>query len=169
MSMIDKTTALADGFRSLYGTTDKYTFTDMKTALSGLQIKNFFDEGQLFNSSGGDTKDLTGLTVDAWNKYLIGKTVTFSCDIEWTGFNSSGKRFGFEMQTTADDGTQHWNGPWLRPTTPSGSTHLTITQSLYAKAIKSIDSCRFYNQLNKEASAKVTNIKMVINPVEGDK
>ena len=32
MSLIEKATALADGFRSLYGTTDKYTLADMKTA-----------------------------------------------------------------------------------------------------------------------------------------
>ncbi|MBU5283059.1 hypothetical protein [Limosilactobacillus reuteri] len=39
MSLVEKFTTLADGFRSLYGTTDKYSLDDMKTALSGLQIQ----------------------------------------------------------------------------------------------------------------------------------
>lgn len=75
MSLVEKSTALADGFRSLYGTTDKYSLDDMKTALSGLQIHNFLNEGQSLDTTKGEnTKDLQGLTVDDWNQYLCGKT-----------------------------------------------------------------------------------------------
>lgn len=173
MSLIEKTTALADGFRSLYGTTDKYSLADMKTALSGLQIHNFFDKGQSLDTTKGDnTKGLQGLTVDGWNQYLRGKTVTFSCDIEWSGYVEStlvGNRIGFEIQTTDTDDGNHWNGPWYYPHSKVGSTHLSLTQYLSDKTIKSVDSCVAYNQINSTATVKITNIKMVINPVEGGK
>lgn len=63
MSAIDKIISLADGFRSLYGNEDKYSFDDMKAALSGLNIKNCFDEGQSYDSATdtGTSKELTGL------------------------------------------------------------------------------------------------------------
>lgn len=171
MSLIEKATALADGFRSLYGTTDKYTLADMKTALSGLQIHNFLNEGQSLDTTNGDgTKDLQGLTVDDWNQYLCGKNVTFSCDIEWSGYIESasiGNRIGFELQTTDIDNGNHWNGPWYYPHSEAGSTHLSLTQYISEKAIKSIEYCSAYNQINSTATVKVTNFKMVVNPMGG--
>lgn len=173
MSLSEKLTGLADGFRSLYGTTDKYSFDDMKTALSGLQIHNFFDEGQSLDSTkDADNKDIQGLTVDDWNQYLCGKNVTFSCDIEWSGYiesASAGNRIGFELQTTDINNGNHYNGPWYHPHSKVGSVHLSLTQCLLDKTIKSIDSCRVYNQINSTATVKITNIKMVVNPVEQGK
>lgn len=173
MSLIEKTTALADGFRSLYGTTDKYTLADMKTALSGLQIHNFLNEGQSLDTTNGDeTKNLQGLTVDIWNQHLCGKTVTFSCDIEWSGYvknENIENRIGFELQTTDIDNGNHWNGPWYYPHSEAGSTHLSLTQYISEKAIKSIEHCSAYNQINSTATVKVTNFKMVVNPMGEDK
>lgn len=169
MSLIEKATALADGFRSLYGTTDKYTLADMKTALSGLQIHNFFDEGQSLDTTNGDkTKDLQGLTVDIWNQYLCGKNVTFSCDIEWSGYvknENIGNRIGFEMQTIDINNGNQWYGPWYYPQSEAGSTHLSLTQYISEKAIKSIEYCSAYNQINSTATVKVTNFKIVVNPI----
>ena len=173
MSLIEKVTALADGFRSLYGTTDKYSLADMKTALSGLQIHNFFDKGQSLDTTKGDNaKDLQGLTVDGWNQYLRGKVVTFSCDIEWSGYVEStliGNRIGFEIQTTDTDNGNQWYGPWYYPQSEAGSTHLLTTQYIPEKAIKSIEYCSAYNQINSTATVKVTNFKMVVNPMGEDK
>ena len=169
MSLIEKATALADGFRSLYGTTDKYTLADMKTALSGLQIHNFLNEGQSLDTTKGDnTKGLRGLTVDGWNQYLRGREVTFSCDIEWSGYVEStlvGNRIGFEIQTTGVDNNNYWYGPWYYPHSEVGSTHLSLTQYLSDKTIKSVESCGAYNQINSTATVKITNIKMVVNPM----
>ncbi|MRH31652.1 hypothetical protein [Limosilactobacillus reuteri] len=173
MSLIEKTTALADGFRSLYGTTDKYSLADMKTALSGLQIHNFFDKGQSLDTTKGDNaKDLQGLTVDGWNQYLRGKVITFSCDIEWSGYVEStliGNRIGFEIQTTDTHNGNQWYGPWYYPQSEAGSTHLLTTQYIPEKAIKSIEYCSAYNQINSTATVKVTNFKMVVNPMGEDK
>lgn len=171
--MIDKITTLADGFRSLYGNEDKYSFADMRTALSGLQIHNFFDEGQSLDTTKGEnTKDLQGLTVDIWNQHLCGKAVTFSCDIEWSGYvesTSIGNRIGFEIQTTDIDNGNQWNGPWYYPKSEDGSTHLSSTQYIPEKAIKSIVYCAAYDQINSTATVKVTNFKMVVNPMGGGK
>lgn len=173
MSAIDKIISLADGFRSLYGTTDKYSLADMKTALSGLQIHNFFDEGQSLDTTKGEnTKNLQGLTVDDWNECLRGKMVTFSCNIEWSGYIESasiGNQIGFEIQTTDIDNGNHWNGPRCYPHSKVGSTRLSLTQHLSDKTIKSIDYCSVYNQINSTATVKVTNFKMVVNPMGGGK
>lgn len=169
MSLVEKFTALADGFRSLYGTTDKYSLDGMKTALSGLQIHNFLNEGQSLDTTKGEnTKDLQGLTVDDWNQYLCGKNVTFSCDIEWSGYVESTlivDRIGFEIQTTDIDNGSQWYGPWYYPQSEAGSTHLLTTQYLSEKAIKSIDYCCAYSQINSTATVKITNFKMVVNPM----
>lgn len=169
MSLVEKFTTLADGFRSLYGTTDKYSLDDMKTALSGLQIHNFLNEGQSLDTTKGEnTKDLQGLTVDDWNQYLSGKNVTFSCDIEWSGYvknENIGNRIGFEMQTTDIDNANHWNGPWYYPQSEAGSIHLLTTQRLSDKTIKLIPYCAAYDQINSTATVKITNFKIVINPM----
>lgn len=169
MTLQDKFTALADGFRSLYGTTDKYSLDDMKTALSGLQIHNFLNEGQSLDTTNGDeTKNLQGLTVDIWNQHLCGKTVTFSCDIEWSGYVKNENivnRIGFEIQTTDIDNGSYWNGPWYYPQSEAGSTHLLTTEYLSEKAIKSIDYCAAYSQINSTATVKITNFKLVVNPM----
>lgn len=173
MTLQDKFTALADGFRSLYGTTDKYSLDDMKTALSGLQIHNFLNEGQSLDTTKGEnTKDLQGLTADNWNQYLCGKNVTFSCDIEWSGYvkdENISNRIGFEIKTTDTDNGSHWNGPWYYPQSEAGSTHLSLTQYISEKAIKSIEYCSAYNQINSTATVKVTNFKIVVNPMREDK
>ena len=169
MSLNEKLTELADGFRSLYGTTDKYSLADMKTALSGLQIHNFLNEGQSLDTTKGEnTEGLQGLTVDDWNQHLCGKTVTFSCDIEWSGYvknENIGNRIGFEIQTTDIDNDSHWNGPWYYPQSEAGSTHLLATQYLSEKAIKAINYCCAYNQINSTATVKITNFKIVVNPM----
>lgn len=169
MSLIEKTTALADGFRSLYGTTDKYSLDDMKTALSGLQIHNFLNEGQSLDTTKGEnTKDLQELTVDDWNQYLCGKSVTFSCDIEWSGYIESasiGNRIGFEIQTTDIDNGNQWYGPWHFPQSEAGSTHLFTTEYIPEKAIKSIEYCTAYDQIISTATVKITNFKIVVNPM----
>lgn len=169
MSLVEKFTTLADSFRSLYGTTDKYSLDDMKTALSGLQIHNFLNEGQSLDTTNEDgTKGLQGLTVGIWNQHLCGKTVTLSCDIEWSGYVESpsvGNRIGFELQTTDIDNGNQWYGPWYYPKSEAGSTHLITTQELSDKMIKSIMYCAAYNQINSTATVKITNFKMFTNPM----
>ncbi len=168
-------TPLGNGFRNLYRTNDKYSAADMAKLLSGLEIHNFLDDSQYFDSKVDNNgkypwKVLTGIDVDKWNKYLVGKTVIFSFDAEWSGFvsdNDYQNRLGFELQTTAEDGTQHWNGPWLYLKTESGKQYCATRMTIYDKPIKSIDYANIYNQINSNATVKITNVKMYIDPLGG--
>lgn len=164
-------TPLADGFRNLYGTTDKYSTAEMTKLLSGVELRNFI-AGNTFEATFKDrwiSQNLTGLSVDDWNKYLAGKTVTFSCDAEWTGYKSgaSGDRFFFEFTTTDVNNQQHWNGLYFTPTTANSKQHLTSTSQIANTPIKSIDSILFWDELNQGSHLKVTNIKMTVNPLGG--
>lgn len=169
-------TPLADGFRNLYGTTDKYSTAEMTKLLSGVELRNFI-AGNTFEATFKDrwvSQNLTGLSVDDWNKYLAGKTVTFSCDAEWTGYDSSkvtlgGDRFFFEFATTTTDNQPHWNGLYFTPQIANGKQHLTSTVKIVDLPIKSIDSAVFWDELNPGCYLKVTNIKMTVNPVGGGK
>ena len=168
-------TPLGDGFRNLYRTNDKYSAAEMTKLLSSLEIHNFLDDEQYFdskvdNKSKYNWKVLTGIDVDRWNKYLVGKTVIFSFDAEWSGFvrdNNYQNRLGFEFQTTAEDGTQHWNGPWLYLKTESGKQYCATRMTIYDKPIKSIDYASIYNPINSDATVKITNVKMYIDPLGG--
>lgn len=168
-------TPLGNGFRNLYRTNDKYSAADMAKLLSGLEIHNFLDDSQYFDSKVDNNgkypwKVLTGIDVDKWNKYLVGKTVIFSFDAEWSGFVSNNdyqNRLGFELQTTAEDGTQHWNGSWLYLNTESGKQYCATRMTIYDKPIKSIDYANIYNQINTDATVKITNVKVYIDPLGG--
>lgn len=115
------------------------------------------------------SKSLTGPSVDDWNKYLVGKVVTFSCDAEWTGYKSGspGDRFLFEFTTTDINNQSHWNGLYFTPTTANGKQHLVSTSVIANNSIKSIDSAVFWDELNPGCYLKVTNIKMTVNPLGG--
>ena len=166
-------TPLGDGFRNLYGTTDKYSVADMTKLLSGVELHNFL-AGNSFEAT-FDTqwisRSLTGPSVEDWNKYIAGKVVTFSCDAEWTGYKSgaSGDRFFFEFTTTDVNNQQHWNGLYFTPTIANGKQHLTSTSIIADTPIKSIDSIIFWDELNLGSHLKVTNIKMTVNPLGGGK
>ena len=166
---------LGNSFRKLYRTNDKYSLADMAKLLSGLEIHNFLDDGQYFdskvdNNSKYNWKVLTGINVDKWNKYLVGKTVILSFDAEWSGFvsnNDRSNRLGFELQTTDEDGTVHYNGSWIYPTASSGKKYSATKFVIYDKPIKSIDYANIYNQINTDATVKITNVKMYIDPLGG--
>ena len=167
-------TPLGNGFRNLYRTSDKYSVADMAKLLSSLEIHNFLDDGQSYDGkpdiNGSYQKDLTGIDVNKWNKFLLGKSVVFSFDAEWSDFNeniNNQKRFGFEFQTTAEDGTAHYNGSWIYPTASSGKQYSATKFVIYDKPIKSIDYGSMYNQINADATVKITNVKMYIDPLGG--
>lgn len=167
-------TPLGDGFRNLYRTGDKYSVADMAKLLSSLEIHNFLDDGQSYDGkpdiNGYYQKGLTGIDINKWNKFLLGKSVIFSFDAEWSGFNeniNSQKRFGFEFQTTAEDGSVHYNGTWFYPTMPSGKQYCATRMTIYDKPIQHIDYGYMYNQINSDATVKITNVKMYIDPLGG--
>ena len=167
-------TPLGNGFRNLYRTSDKYSAADMAKLLSSLEIHNFLDDGQSYdgkpNVDGYYQKVLTGIDVNKWNQFLLGESVIFSFDAEWSGFNRSNSnqgRLGFEFQTTAEDGTVNYNGSWIYLTTSSGKQYSATKFVIYDKPIKSIDYGSIFNQINTDATVKITNVKMYIDPLVG--
>ena len=136
-------------------------------------MRNFLD-GNSFEATFQKeriSKDLTGPDIDTWNKYITDKTVTFSCDAEWTGYepvqSDVGNRFFFEVMTTTTDDLPHWNGLYFTPTTKEGKQHITNTVKISDLPVKSINSIKFWDELNEGSYLKVTNIKMTINPMGG--
>ncbi len=98
MNLTDKYVDIANAIRKQYGTTDKYYLADMPTLIDNLEIKNYFTEGQSYDST-VDTagwKPIEGADIATWNS-LSGKIVTISFDIEWSGIDvSTGTRAGIE-------------------------------------------------------------------------
>lgn len=166
-------TPLGDGFRNLYGINDKLSAKDMTKLLSGVELRNFM-AGNSFEATFKDqwiSQNLTGPSIDDWNKYLAGKVVTFSCDAEWTDYDSSktsgGNRFFFEIATTDTNNRSYWNGLYFTPTVANGKQHLVSTSKIVDTPIKSINSCVFWDELNPGCYLKVTNIKMTVDPLGG--
>ena len=171
MTVSETYTAIGDAIRRQYGTTDKYSLGDMPKMIDYLEVRNFL-AGNSFEATfknGWITKDLTGPDVDTWNKYIAGKTVTFSCDAEWTGYipGAVGDHFFFEFTTTTTDDQPHWDGLYFTPTIKEGKQHITSTIKVSDLPVKSINSIKFWDELNEGSHLKVTNIKMTINPVGG--
>ncbi len=171
MSLSETYTAIGDAIRRQYGTTDKYKLDDIPKMIDGLEVRNFL-AGNSFEATFQKewiNKDLTGPDVDTWNKYIAGKTVTFSCDAEWTGYipGARGDRFFFECITITTDYQSHWNGLYFRPTIKEGKQHITGTIKVSDLPVKSIKSIKFWDELNEGSHLKVTNIKMTINPMGG--
>lgn len=174
MSLTDKYTDIATALRKQYGTTDKYRLADMPTLIDRLEVHNFLDSELFLNSETDNNaitgKPVTGINVDTWNKYLVGKSVTASFDIEVTNYDSakdSRHRVGFEFQTTHEDGSTHYTGAWLYPPSANYVGHVAQTYKLVDSPIKSIDYNDMYDQLNSDAVVKMTNLKLVINPLGG--
>ena len=172
MTVSETYTAIGDAIRRQYGTTDKYKLDDMPKMIDYLEVRNFL-AGNSFEATFQKewiNKNLTGPDVDTWNKYIAGKTVTFSCDAEWTDYEpgiAAGDRFFFEFMTTTTDDQPHWNGLYFTPTIKEGKQHITSTIKVSDLPVKSINSIKFWDELNEGSHLKVTNIKMTINPVGG--
>ena len=163
--------AIGDAIRKQYGTIDKYKLGDMPKMIDSLEIHNFLDEGQSLEAGvDSNMKSLSGITMDVWNKYLLGQTVVLSFDVEWSNYKEDAKyrnRFGFEILTQAEDGSWHYNGVWLSPHTESGKQHVTTTWKIFDKKISALTSSYLYNQVNDNTKLKITNPKFVINPLGG--
>ena len=171
MSVKDRYTAIADALRSQYGTTNKYKLADMPKMIDGLEIENLVDPGQSYDSQVDKVeygmKPLTGMTVEKMNAY-VGKPLLFSFDVEYSGYKpvSGRNRIGFEYMVKEDDDTSHWYGIWHYPKVANGKAHMVVT-NVIDKPLKSIDAAYIYNQFNTDAHVKITNIKIVVNPVGG--
>lgn len=102
MTINEAPTPLGDGFRNLYGTTDKYSAADMTALIKNVTVPNLLDENQIFTSS----KKVRGLTVDKLNS-IAGKTIVLSFDITWEGYRldyNTQNRIGMEWNPKLNNG-----------------------------------------------------------------
>ena len=167
MTIKDTFTSMADHLRSEYGVDGLLTTDQIKAGIGGLHVQNLLDEGQSYNKNvDARPKPVSGLTVEKWNKELLGKTITISCDVEFSGFahdNKQQNRFGFEIVVSSKDGIYNNYGVWSWPSSVSGKQHLVHTYTIDKKEIISVNA-NLYDQINS-AALKITNLKMVINPM----
>lgn len=166
MCVSEKLTAIADALRAQYGSEEKYNLEDMAKGISDLQIPNLLVPGQVFDTSvnKGNYIGIHGLNQDGWNR-LNGKTVTVSFDIEWPGYKPDpnlNNRAGLEWIFNTSN-SRSTCGCWLYPTTTSGKEHVSKTFTVPDNKIIHIDEGSFYYQMR--ATAKATNIKIVVNPI----
>lgn len=167
MTIKDTFTSMADHLRSEYGVDGLLTTEQLNTGINGLHVHNLFDEGQSYTKNVDDRpKPVSGLTVEKWNKELLGKTITISCDVEYSGFAHDDKqqnRFGFEIGTENKHHIFYSYGVWLWPSSSNGKSHLSKTYKIDEQEITSI-SANLYDQING-TELKITNLKFVINPM----
>lgn len=167
MTVSGKLTEIASKIRHLYDSQSKYSLDDISTALDGLTIRNFIvsQSLDLTKTNGWNNINFDGLTVDIWNKYLVGKSITISFDAEWDNFVKVDKglnRFFFEVQTVTTDGQRHWNGAYYNPDASSGKETISSTVKLSDLAISKLETCVFWDELNPGAHLKATNFKLAI-------
>ncbi|WP_418292243.1 hypothetical protein [Limosilactobacillus vaginalis] len=115
----------------------------------------------------GWIQDLGTLPSETLN-LLAGKTITVSCDVEWSGYvynSTKQNRLGFEISTTDSNGQQYYLGAWESPTAPSGKTR--VYKILYLP--KSVTFTVWNNAQNGYVSiqgqGKVSHAKVEIGPV----
>ena len=97
--------------------------------LDNLKIggRNYLRNSDKFTS--GYMQDLGTMPEGVLNQ-LAGKTITVSCDVEWSNYVQSSEkqnRLGFEIAVTRSDGKSQWFGAWKYPTTPNGSERVSAT------------------------------------------
>ena len=157
-------TPLGDGFRKLYGTTDKYSFAEMTALIKNVTVPNLLDENQIFTS----TKTVRGLTVDKFNS-IAGKTIVLSFDITWEGYRldyNTQNRIGMEWDAKLNNGKDLWLGAWFKPTKESGTEHVVDINKLPTDEVVALHESTFYVNANV-TSVRATNVKAIVLPLGG--
>ena len=102
--------------------------------LNNLKIggRNYLRNSDKFTS--GYMQDLGTMPEGVLNQ-LAGKTITVSCDVEWSNYVQSSEkqnRLGFEIAVTRSDGKSQWFGAWEYPSTANGKKRIFTTFDLPA-------------------------------------
>lgn len=167
MTIKDTFTPMADHLRSEYGVDGLLTTEQIKAGIGGLHVQNLLDEGQSYDSS-VDTagwKSLIGLN----NKLALlpGKTITISFDVTWSGYDPGKQRFGIEYGLKFKNDPEVWAGAFYWPASTSGSAHVAKSFSLHQDTITGYDEGNLYVPNITGYITKITNPKIVINPMGG--
>lgn len=96
---------------------------------------------------------------------LAGKTITVSCDVEWSGYahdNSRQNRLGFEASVTGSDGHNYWFGAWVHPSTDSGKERVSAQYTLPAGVTFAVNNNGHNGYVDINGSGKVSHAKIEI-------
>lgn len=96
---------------------------------------------------------------------LAGKTITVSCDVEWSGYahdNSQQNRLGFEMYAKGSDGHDYWIGSWVHPSTDSGKERVSAQYTLPAGVTFTVGNNGHNGYIGINGSGKVSHVKIEI-------
>lgn len=112
----------------------------------------------------GPIQDLGIIPNEVLNE-LAGKTITISCDVEWSGYshdNSKQNRLGFEASVTGSDGHSYWLGAWKSPTIPNGKERISTQYTLPAGVTFTVNNNGQNGYVSINGSGKVSHVKIEI-------
>ena len=112
----------------------------------------------------GWSQDLGTIPNETLNE-LAGKTITVSCDVEWSGYahdNSQQNRLGFEASVTGSDGHNYWIGSWKFPNTSSGKERISTQYTLPSGVTFTVNNNGHNGYIGINGSGKVSHVKIEI-------
>ena len=132
--------------------------------VDGIQVggRNYLRDSD--KSTTGWTQDLGTIPNETLNQ-LAGKTITVSCDVEWSGYthdNSKQNRLGFEASVTGSDGHDYWIGAWKSPNTSSGKERISTQYTLPAGVTFTVNNNGQNGYVSINGSGKVSHVKIEI-------
>lgn len=164
MTLNSKMTSLADGFRNIYGTTDKYSIDDMTAftgALMGTNLlKGTHKSAATLINSGMPQQAMTTtknelLTI--FNKYA-GNYLTLSFYVDCPAFEPSDQHLAISMQISAtkDDGSIIW--PTVTKNISSSGFNGRVIGTFFVPRghHKSISGVFNYYAYNPKVSSQIT-------------
>lgn len=151
----------ADQISSKVASTDFKTLND-KVANMKIGGRNYLRNSDKTITGWG--QDLGTIPHEILNE-LAGKTITVSCDVEWSGYahdNSRQNRLGFEASVTGSDGHNYWIGTWKFPNTSSGKERISTQYTLPAGVTFAVNNNGHNGYVDINGSGKVSHVKIEI-------
>ena len=96
---------------------------------------------------------------------LAGKTITVSCDVEWSNYEHDSaiqNRLGFELGVRGSDGKDYWLGVWKNPTTASGKQRVYTTYTFPEGVTYTVQNNKQNGYVSINGQGKVSHVKVEI-------
>ena len=137
---------------------------DIKSAVDGIQVggRNYLRDSD--KSIFGWAQDLGTMPNEVLDQ-LAGKTITVSCDVEWSNYEHDSalqNRLGFELAVSGSDGKGYWLGAWKWPSTPSGKERISAQWSLPAGVTFTVNNNSASGYVSINGTGKVSHVKIEI-------
>ena len=96
---------------------------------------------------------------------FAGKTITVSCDVEWSNYEHDSalqNRLGFELTVSGSDGKDYWLGVWKNPTTASGKQRVYTTYTFPEGVTYTVQNNKQNGYVSINGQGKVSHVKVEI-------